>query len=784
MDIKVKYSKVALGLGLACGALSSMTIADEIQDETIETIVVTGQKIDRSLQETPNSVAVVTANDIEKLNVQNIADIYNVIPNVSGDFNQGFTIRGINAFNVSGGGNSFLTSMYLDGASLPYRVVRSGALSVWDLSQVEVFRGPQSTLQGRNALAGAIMLRTQDPTYEYSAKARVTFGEHGQKEFAVAGGGALIDDMLAFRIAVEDKVSDGDIDNITRAEKQNDEDNQTIRTKLLFEPIDSVDALLTISSAEAEFGPNWSLFEYGDSAFDRKVWNNSHIYERTDTDLYNLEISWEINEQWSFDSITTYSDSEYRYNWDGDMTAVQVVADNQYVRTDETSSQEFRLTYESDYVQAVTGLYVSKLDVDDKASGERFLSFSDLGLPPLEVLLTAPAEFGGFGLPAEYAALVVPLYPDIDPVVLGLDSSLEQEVETLAIYADVTWKVNAQLDILAGLRFDKEEQKNGSVANYTINNVMPDPAQVPAPLDQIVAGINGTLNGMAAAASGVEPVADADFDAWLPKLGVSYHVNDDITASFIYQKGYRSGGVGTNIAKQEIYTYDQEYTNNYEFSLRSVWDDGKLMVNTNVFYTEWTDQQISIQLSTASFDTETVNAGESNIKGFETEVFYYPNEALSITAGIGLAKTEFDKFNYVVQSSGEIKDLAGRSFEDSPEWTANVAANYDFGNGFTVSVNANYKDGGFAYLDPSSSLDEAKYAIDNDPMNDSRTIINANMTYEWENYQVRMDVRNLLDEEYISGYFFEADDLGNSDSYGQHNIGRSRQLSISLLAEF
>jgi len=780
----MKFNKIMLCLSLASAVYSTNLLAENTLNETIETIVVTGQKIDRSLKETPNSVAVLTSKDIEKLNVQNVADIFNVIPNVSGDFNQGFTIRGINAFNVSGGGNSFLTSMYLDGAPLPYRVVRSGALSVWDLSQVEVFRGPQSTLQGRNALAGAIMLRTQDPTYEYSAKGKVTLGEHGQKEFAVAGGGALIDDMLAFRLAIEDKSLDGDIDNITRGETQNDEDNQTIRAKVLFEPTETIDALLTMTSSEAEFGPQWALFNYGNSPYDREVWNNSHIFEKTDTDIYNLEISWEINDQWSFDSVTTYSDSEYRYNWDGDMTAVQVVEDNAYVRNDETFSQEFRFTYESESIQAVTGIYVSKLEVDDKASGERFLSFADIGLPPLEVLLTAPAEYGGFGLPPEFAAMVVPLYPDIDPVILGLNSSLEQEVETFAVYGDLTWKITDQFNLLAGLRYDEEEQKNGSQSLYSINNVMPDPNTLPAPINQIVAGINGTLNGMAESASGVEPVADANFDAWLPKIGFSYHVNDAMTTSFIYQRGYRSGGVGTNIAKQDIYTYDPEYTDNYEFSFRSVWQDGKLMVNTNVFYTEWSDQQISIQLSTASFDNETINAGESNIKGFETEVFYYPTDALSITAGVGLAKTEFDKFDYVVQSTGETKDLAGRTFEDSPEWTANIAINYDFGNGFSSGVNANYKGDSYAYLDPETSLDSAKYAIDSDPKNDSRVLINANAAYKWDNYQVRFDVRNLLDEEYINGYFFEADDLNNANSYGQHNIGRSRQFSVSLLAEF
>lgn len=780
----MKYNKITSSIAVACSLLSAPLLADELNDENIETIIVTGQKIDRSIKDTPNSVAVMTASDIDRLNVQNVADIYNFIPNISGEFNQGFTIRGINAFNVSGGGNSFLTSMYLDGAAMPYRVVRSGALSVWDLAQVEVFRGPQSTLQGRNALAGAIMLRTQDPTYEYSAKGKVTLGEDGQQEFAVAGGGALIEDMLAFRIAIEDKQFDGDIENTTRDEGANYQDHQTIRGKLLFEPTENIDALLTVTTNEAEYGPEWVLFNFGEYPFQRTVWNNSHIFESTDTDIYNLEISWDINDDWSFDSITTYSDSEYRYNWDGDMQPIQIVEDNRYVKNDQTFSQELRLTYQSDSIQSVSGVYFSTLDVEDQANGERFLAFSDLGLPPLQLLLTAPASAGGFGLPAEVAALVTPLYPDIDPVILGLDSSVDQSVETFAIYTDLTWKLNDQFDLLAGLRYDKETQKNASVANYTINNTMPDPAVLPAPINQIVAGINGTLIGMATNASGEEPESEADFDAWLPKLGVSYHIDEDMTTSLIYQRGYRSGGVGTNIAQQRIYTYDPEYTDNYELSFRSVWQGGKLMFNANLFYTQWTDQQISIQLSTASFDNETVNAGESNIKGFETELFYYPTNQLSIIAGVGLAKTEFDKFDYVIPTTGETRDLSGRPFADSPEWTANLAVNYDFGNGFSTSVNANYKGESNAYLDNAASLDPVKYAINNDPQNDSRVLVNANIAYDWDNYQVRLDVSNLFNKEYVAAYFSEADNQGNTDSYGQHYIGRSRQASITFLAQF
>lgn len=777
----MKHSKIVVAIAAALSATSFNALAEIAPeaDADIEKIIVTGQKIDRTIQETPNSVAVITTADIEKQNMQNMADIYSAIPNVAGDFNQGFSIRGINAFNVSGGGNSYLTSVYLDGAPLPYRVVRNGATSVWDLSQVEVFRGPQSTLQGRNALAGAIMLRTQDPTFEWAGKAKATFGEYGQKEFAFAGGGALVDDVLAFRLSYEDKNYDGDIDNSTRNTGSNYEETETVRAKFLFQPSDDFKALLTASKAENEIGPQWTTYDVSGSAFDRLTNYNSHIWERTDTTIYNLEMSWDLNDELSLHSVTTYSDSDYGYNWDGDMQPTQITADSHYTRNDKTLSQELRVVYDTEALQLVSGIYYSKLEVEDAASGERFISFSDVGLPPLEVLLTAPPQFGGFGLPAEYAALILPLYPDIDPIKLGLASSLEQEVSTAAFYADANWSVTDQIDVLLGLRYDTEDQSNASMANYSINNYMPDPAMLPAPLNQIVAGINGNLIGLAASASGTEPVSEADFSAWLPKLGVSFHHSDDVMTSFIYQKGYRSGGVGTNIAQSRLYTYEPEYTDNYELSFRSVFMDGEVVFNTNFFYTSWTDQQVSIQLSAATFDTETINAGESDIKGFETEVFYYPAENLSIVGGIGLAKSEFKTF----VSRGT--DLAGRSFADAPEWTANLAVNYTFENGVYLNVNTNYGGSSIAYINPQASLDAVKYALNSDPKNDARILVNTQLGYEWDNFEIRLDVRNLFDEEYINAYFSEADSVGDVDSnYGQMQIGRPRQVSMTFQANF
>ena len=769
------FSKIALVT--ACILQSSFISAEESLADT-ENIVVYGQKIDRSLYETANSVGVVSTKDIEVNNIQNITDLYSIVPNISGDLNQGFSIRGINFSGVTEGGSGVLTSIYVDGAPMPYRVVKMGTQSIWDLAQVEIFRGAQSTMQGQNSLSGAIMLRTQEPTYEWSGKGKVTLGDNGQQVLALAGGGELIENQLAFRVALEDKSFDGDIDNVSRGEKSNFEEGQTARFKLLFEPTEDFKALLTVTNTESKIGFQQVQYNYDEDPFDRKTFFNSDIWEKTDTNIFNLELDWQLNDNLSIQSISTYNESDYSYNWDGDMQATTITADNQYSSTYETVSQELRLIYQTDELEVVSGLYYSTLELkDDKATGERFITFNDLQLPPLEVLLVTPPQFGGFGLSAEVASMVVPLYPNIDPVKLGFETSIEAESSTAAIYVDAKWGINDKWDLIAGLRYDSEEQNNGSSNVYMINNQIPDPADFPLPLNMVIAGINNILNGMAEDATSSSFPDKEDFDAWLPKLGATYNLSKDMNLSFVFQKAYRSGGVGYNTAKGYSYSYDPEYTDNFELSYRSIWLNGDLSFNANLYYIDWTDQQVSQQGDRGTFDIEVKNSGRSELKGFEAEFFYFPSAQLSITGGIGYANTEFKEF----ESNGY--DYSGQSFTDSPEWTANFTVDYQFDSGVFTNVTANYVDSSRAYLNPELSLPDSQ--LESNPKNESRVLVNFAMGYVWnEQYSVRLDVKNLFDQEYISTYFNNPDNSGGYASYGQHQLGAARQASVSFSANF
>ena len=238
-----------------------------------------------------------------------------------------------------------------------------------------------------------------------------------------------------------------------------------------------------------------------------------------------------------------------------------------------------------------------------------------------------------------------------------------------------------------------------------------------------------------------------------------------------------------NILRAEVFEFESEFTNNYELSFRSSWLDGALTANANIFYIDWEDQQVRVQLSEATLDAETANAGASSIKGFELELNYLVNEALTLYGSLGQADTEFTDFRVVVPNVGAddtIFDLSGRSFADAPEWTANIGATYKNAGGLFANVNANYADGSNALVNPFVS-GRTESDPDFDQQNDSRVVVNAQVGYEWDSFGIYLIASNLLDEEYISNAA-RFDD--RSSTVNRQSLGNPQQFSVSFRGRF
>ncbi|KAF7767764.1 hypothetical protein PCIT_a3852 [Pseudoalteromonas citrea] len=766
-------------------ALSNTTLAAETNtqnDVKIESIVVTGHKIARSLQETTTSVAVLTAETIEHQQINTFTDALVSTANAHAT-DYGFSIRGIDGSNVSGDGHSALASVYIDGAPVPQGLIRNGTFSTWDATQIEILRGPQSTLQGRNSLAGAVILNTQAPSYDKEGQFKLTLGENNKQEAGIALGGGLIDDELAFRFSGEEKRYDGSITNLYDNSHSDTDNEHTYRLKLRYEPagMENLSTMFSVMNAERKYGDaNLTKDAGADTFSNRSTSYNDTRQRQVKTDLVSLSVNYDINSLISLASYTTYSDVVEIYSWDsdypqgyGNAPVVDTGSAAFYNNEEKTLTQEFRVNFDYDNFSGVAGAYYFKSEQEEVSTGFNNYSLARLGL-------SSSALQSQYKLSPHIADLVLGQYADFNPAKTKVYSLTTSNITSYALFADGVWHLNEHWDLLAGIRFDREKQENTSEAQYDIlnKNALPNPSSyIGTPYEGVVpliSGINALVVGLADSASQVAPLSDASFSTVLPKVGVSYHVNDDISTTFTFQKGYRSGGVGVNQARANVFVYKPESTDNYELSVRSTWLDGKFTANANLFYLDWKDQQVSAQLSPNNFDIQTVNAGTSEVKGFELELNYTINDNLKTYAAIGYAGTEFTDFTIKIPNqdgSNTNFDLSGRPFP-APQRTHNIGLTYQDSMGFFANLNISYASESPNRANPyRDGLEPGDLYFD--LHNDARTIVDMQLGYEWDNYGIYLVGKNITDEEYYVAHRAR-----------NPRIGKPSELSLTFRGTF
>lgn len=758
------FATTSLLVLLAAGGAHAAEAAAEAappEITAVDEIIITGEKTNRSLQDTTASVAVVTAQRIEQENIQNFSDIVQRTANISETYGSaGFTIRGISNTSVSGGGSGGLASIYVDGAAIPDRSLTNGPLDMWDVGQVEILRGPQSTLQGRNALAGAVVIRSTEPSFTFAGKARVLVSDGGDQSFAVAVGGPLIADQLAFRLSGETRHSDGFIYNTTRKTDEDFLDATTLRGKLLFTPTALPDLTVRATWMHDERQGAY-VYAYArtdvPNYFDNRIAAGDFPNDSdSTTDIITIEADYDLSERLNLSSISSWSRTENYSRYDNDNTPASIAYGVQD-EEDKTFSQEFRLNYTGEALEGVLGFWYSKRDRDYTLT-----SRANVPTPTTTLigLLTSPL-FGSQDLAT--ATFVANTYVANLPLIpVDFYGVSPETITTTALFGDGRWHVTDKLSILAGFRYDREENDLAALQVTTFAGAYPDPTLF-GPIEPLIAGLNVAVATFVSQANSNVPASTRTFEAFLPKLGVKYDFTDDVSASFVVQRGYRSGGATINQARSQVVPYDPEYTWNYEASLRTQWLNRTLTVNANAYYVDWTDQQVSVNLGLNTFDYQTENAGASHLYGFELEVFHQPTEGFDWYAALGHTKTEFDDFQFSVGSLGI--DLTGSEFAFAPHWTFSTGANWRWGGGFVANLNASYRGDTFS----STGVDQYDYEIK------ARTVVNGKIGYETERWGVFAYANNLLDEEYIQY---------NIQSQNNAMLGDPRVLGLILEAHW
>ncbi len=601
----------------------------------LEEIVVRGEKLERPVFDTTSSVAVVDASTIRDLTLTDLTDVYRLTPNVNvDDSGEGtFSIRGISFLGVGFAGVSNTASLYVDEIFQSNLGIEAGPLSSFDVDTIEIFRGPQSTLQGRNALAGAVVVNTRVPTYEWDGKARVEIADYDTRRYAVAGGGPIVDDMLAFRVAVDYRETDGFIANPTLGRDDVDADETTnLRTKLLWEPADRFSALFTYIYSEGIAGTGFGTGSVEGPDFAAREVNYDNV-TRLDIETNNFAatLDYDVSDSVRLEFVATYTDaneeSAPRFPVDpATSTGSDIGSDSEEILT-----LDLRLMLERERLKLLTGLYY----YDREQRRDRDLR-ALLTLGPFQTTINF-LENGG------------------------------SQTENGAVYLDGEYALTTRLSLLFGARYDREDYAVDSQSSTVFDPEIPPLA---------VSSEGGVL------------IADTRFNAFLPKLGLRYGLSDNQNLGFVVQRGYRPGGAGTNLANRN-YEFGPEYLWNYELSYRSTWLGNRLQLNGNVYFMDWEDQQVSVSAGDG-INAIVANAGESRLFGIEAELRWLANETWSFFAAAGYNDTEFTDFDAVDPL------LTGNEFPISPEYQVSSGAIAQFESGLFLSIDASHTDGYFS----------------------------------------------------------------------------------------
>ncbi|MEM6497787.1 MAG: TonB-dependent receptor, partial [Pseudomonadota bacterium] len=347
------------------GFLISAPPVRTAQATELQGIIVEGEVVRRTQQDSQTSVAIVTGDELES---RSDPDLYQVIertPGVSAQFgNSGFAIRGVRQSGISQGrGNSLLISTTVDGAAISNNqdLVARGPYSLWDLEQIEFLRGPQSTQSGRNALAGAIAIRSKDPTFRKELKARGDIGNFDSKGGAVALNIPLNDLGLAFRLTGDLKRTDGPVQNVTLNKPASLEESDTYRVGVLWEPNDDFKAIFKYTRFKDLGGSlGIDLDRYPGA---RETTANVFGFSRSAYDSFNLRLSQRLTAHLTLQSETTYYKNDFQEELDNDQ-ALPDTGQLKRTRDFDNFTQELKLVHKSQGLNAALGVFYTEFDRD------------------------------------------------------------------------------------------------------------------------------------------------------------------------------------------------------------------------------------------------------------------------------------------------------------------------------------------------------------------------------------------------------------------------------------
>ncbi|MBC3919388.1 TonB-dependent receptor [Undibacterium sp. CY18W] len=696
--------------------------SDRDKPAQVDTVVVSGDKLKRSEIDSSNSVGIRNGRQMAEAANASLENVVSRMANVGTA--QGLSIRGVPLYGPTGGDGKTAT-ITIDGVAQEGYGQDFSGMSVWDADRVEVLRGPQSTNQGRNALAGAVVMRTRDPLDRWDFSSRVSMGNFNTQRVAVAGGGALVQDLAAFRISIEQQRSDGESFNQTRNDSRwNPDDNHTYRGKLRLTPFgDNYQAKLTLVESQQQLGDSYVEMTTR-NVNDRIALSNMPHFSSNHTKNLALEQSMAFGKT-EVTLLTTLARNRYNRLTDYDKTELnQGTAIGLHI--DKQFSQEARANFDlpvfGNQLKGVVGAYYAT---------QKSNASDDFHVPVSYVLNI-------FGL-CPNPTVCEAAYPN--DLILRNNGERNQ-IDNRAVFGELDYSID-KLTLTAGVRYDKEKQSRILISNTSGNT---------ATAKQVVTQMIGA--GVVAN-DGIQDLA-TDFSAWLPKLGVRYNFSKDWMAGITAQRGYRTGGVNYSY-QRGAKAYAPETTSNYEFSVKGKPAE-QLFLALNIYRVDWRDQQVNIARN--SLDTYIVNAGKSRLQGMELELRGQVHPDLEVFGALGISRSRYLDF------TSPQGNFTGNQFERSPDAMQSL--------GFTWKPGAWIINGDVVH-EAGTYSDAANTA---NRRNDGHTIFNSKLSYAMtEGIRFFAYGSNLLNSTYTT---YRTDTVGNRQAAV---LGKGRMLGLGVEAK-
>ena len=739
------FFKAALLAGAAWSVIPTLAVAQTAtaDEGAIEEVVVTARRREESLKDVPVAVTAVSGERLAATGAVDITNLQQTTPNLTVQVARGSNstlisfIRGVGQQDPLWGFEPGV-GLYIDDVYVARP--QAAVLDIFDVQRLEVLRGPQGTLYGRNTIGGAIKYVTAKIEGQPEIKLKGNLGSYNQRDL-VASAKAKVNDYVGLGLTWATFNRDGFGKNLTTGAEHYDKDVQAARATLEVTPSDSLFFRLSGDVVTDRSNPRHGHRETPglnflgqpiptatvlDDVYDTRA--GAGDKNKVEARGVSLLGEWSASDTLTFKSITAYraGETEGVIDFDNEPAALLDIPARY---NDHQFTQEFQALFTGEKIQGVVGVFY----------------------------LNATAA-GAFDTVVSQANLSIATAGHVD-------------TKSYSAFADVSYDVTDQLKISLGGRYT-EDKKTGQVyrQNFT--------------------GIKSPLFGNPTAVPGLIRSNFTNSDAYkkfTPRVSVSYEATPDINTYVSYSQGFKSGGFDMRadaiLTPSSVNGYQPEKVDSYEGGLKGYFFDRRLSLNTAVFYSKYKDQQITQQTPVgASIASQVLNVGKSHIYGAELEGVASFTSNLSANFSLGYTKAEFDQYNALdlTRTPPVVRDFSDvRVFQNTPKWNGSVSLNWrqDLGDkgSITVIPAASYRST-FNMFEIPSILDQSSYWL-----------VDASIVWksEDEKYTVGLHGRNLTKEEYrIGGYNFPQSAgvlFGNSvTAY----YGPPRTVTLSVEAKF